>query len=293
MTTAAHLSWPANGVALVTLHNPPRNFGTNELAARILACVTEADKAGASVVVLASDLPGIFISHWSLSALVDTYSRSPGGPARARPPGLFDLLETLPVVTIAANNGQAWGGGAELSWACDLRIAAQSATYGQPEVALGILPGGGGTTRLERLIGTTRCMAMVLDGRPITAQQALAMGAINQVVPDAELRTQAIAWASHIAQWPRAALAAAKRAVVEGRDLPLAAARRNEVQIFSETARRTDALDRLRAAQARYDAGADSYEAIGLPQPNPPDPPDPPNPPDPPDLPNPPNDPTD
>ena len=59
MTTAAHLSWPATGVALVTLDNPPRNFGTNELAGKILACVTEADKAGASVVVLASDLPGI------------------------------------------------------------------------------------------------------------------------------------------------------------------------------------------------------------------------------------------
>jgi len=111
-------------------------------------------------------------------------------------------------------------------------------------------------------------MAMVLDGRPITAQQALAMGAVNQVVPDAQLRAQAIAWAAHIAQWPRSALAAAKRALVEGRDLPLTAARRNEAQIFSETARRADAQDRLRAAQARYDAGADSYEAIGLPRPS-------------------------
>ena len=267
MTAAAHLSWPATGVALVTLDNPPRNFGNNELAAKILACVTEADKAGASVVVLASDLPGIFISHWSLAALVDAYSRPPGGPTWARTLGLFDLLETLPVVTMAANNGQAWGGGAELSWACDLRIAAESATYGQPEVALGIIPGGGGTTRLERLIGSSRCMAMVLDGRPITAQQALAMGAINQVVPDADLRAQAIAWAAHIAQWPRAALAAAKRALVEGRDLPLTAARRNEVQIFTETARRAEAQDRMAAAQARYDAGADSYGAIGLPRP--------------------------
>ena len=267
MTPAAHLSWPATGVALVTLDNPPRNFGNNGLALRILACVTEADKAGASVVVLASDLPGIFTSHWSLSALVDAYSRPPGGPARVRPPGLFDVLETLPVVTMAANNGQAWGGGAELSWACDLRIAAESATYGQPEVALGIIPGGGGTTRLERLIGSTRCLAMVLDGRPITAQQALAMGAINQVVPDSELRAQAIAWAVHIAQWPRAALAAAKRALVEGRDLPMAAARRNEVQLFSETARRADAQALMAAAQARYDAGADSYEAIGLTRP--------------------------
>lgn len=168
------------------------------------------------------------------------------------------------MIVIAANNGQAWGGGSELSWACDLRIAAESATYGQPEVALGIIPGGGGTTRLVRLIGQTKCMEMILDGRPITAREALALGAINRVVPDAELREESIAWAKHIAQWPAASLAACKRSLIEGRDLPLIEARRNESRIFREIAGSEEALRIMGAGQAKYDAGADSYEAVGF-----------------------------
>ena len=264
MPIAAHLSYPAKGVALVTIDSPPKNFGSTELGARIMDSVNEAEKSGASVLVLASDVPGYFIAHWSLQSIIDMFGKPAGGAVRRRPTGLFDLLETLPMITIAANNGQAWGGGAELSWACDLRIAAESATYGQPEVALGIIPGAGGATRLARLIGFTKCMELIVDCRPIDARAALALGAINKVVADARLRDEAIAWAAHIAQWPRWALAAAKRAIVEGRDLPLAAARRNESQIFLETARRPDALEAMRTVQARYDAGADSYDAIGL-----------------------------
>ena len=152
MPPAANLSYPAKGVALVTIDNPPKNFGSSELGARLLESVHAAEANGSAVVVLASDVPGYFIAHWSLQSLVETFSRPPGGSVR-RPVSVFDALETLPIISIAANNGQAWGGGAELSWACDLRIAAESATYGQPEVALGIIPGAGGTTRLERLVG--------------------------------------------------------------------------------------------------------------------------------------------
>ncbi len=170
------------------------------------------------------------------------------------------------MISIAANNGQAWGGGSELSWACDLRIAAESATYGQPEVALGIIPGGGGTTRLARLIGPVRCMELILDGRPITARRAEEIGAINKVVPDDRLREEAIAWATHIARWPAWALDACKRSLKEGLDLPLDAARRNEQQVFAQAAQREDALEIMRLAQAKYDAGADSFEAIGLPR---------------------------
>ena len=264
MAIAAHLTFPAQGVALVTLDSPPKNFGSTELGTRITESVNAAEKAGAAVLVLASDVPGYFIAHWSLQSIIDMFGKPPSGMVRRRPTGLFDLLETLPMITIAANNGQAWGGGAELSWACDLRIAAESATYGQPEVALGIIPGAGGTTRLARLVGFAKCMEIIVDCRPIDARAALALGAINKVVADERLRDEAIAWAAHIAQWPRWALAAAKRAMVEGRDLPLAAARRNESQIFLETARRPDALDVMRTAQARYDMGADSYDAIGL-----------------------------
>ncbi len=267
MPAAAHLSYPAENVGLIVIDSPPKNFGSGELAARILESAQLAEEAGCGVVVLASDTPGYFIAHWSLQALADGFSRPPaaGGRPRRAQPGIFDVIEAIPMVFIAANNGQAWGGGSELSWACDLRIAAESATYGQPEVALGIIPGGGGTTRLARLIGYSKCMEMILDCRPVSARDALAMGAVHRVVPDARLREEAIAWATHIARWPRWALAAAKRSLVEGRDLPLAAARRNESQIFADVARRPDSLEIMRAAQARYDAGAGSFEALGIP----------------------------
>ncbi len=267
MTVTVDASHPADGVGLIAFADPPMNFGTAELATKILDAVQTLEEAGTRVFVLASDTPGYFIAHWSLQEIIDSSTASAASRSdamRRRRPGPFEEIGASPMISIAANNGQAWGGGSELSWGCDLRIAAESATYGQPEVALGIIPGGGGTTRLARLIGPTKCMELILDGRPISAQEALSLGAINKVVPDDRLREEAIAWAAHIAQWPAWALAACKRSLVEGRDLPLAAARRNEGQIFGSVARREDALQLMRDAQAKYNAGADSYEAIGF-----------------------------
>jgi enoyl-CoA hydratase/carnithine racemase len=261
MAVTVDVSYPADGVALIAFADPPVNFGTRALTEQLLAAMRTVEQAGTRVFVLASDTPGYFIAHWSLQQLVDAFSAPP--PARSgRVASIHDALEASPMISIAANNGQAWGGGAELSWACDLRIAAESATYGQPEVALGIIPGAGGASRLAKLIGHAKCMELVLDCRPITAGEALALRAINRVVPDDRLREAAIAWAAHIAQWPAWALAAGKRSVIDAQDLSVTAARRNESQIFGATARRADALDVMRAAQARYDAGANSFEAI-------------------------------
>jgi enoyl-CoA hydratase/carnithine racemase len=268
MTASAQLSLPADGVGLILIDNPPKNFGTSELAGKIIEALQGAAQAKCRVVILASDRPGYFIAHWSLQWIIDAQRAAAKNPISYRPPqrAVFDLIETSPMIVIAANNGQAWGGGAELSWGCDLRIAAESATYGQPEVALGIIPGAGGTTRLARLVGPGRCMEMILDGRPITASQALAIGAINKVVPDDRLREESIAWGSHIAQWPAWSLAACKRSLVEGRDVSLEAARRNESLIFQNMARREDAIAIMSKAQAKYDAGANSFDALGIPK---------------------------
>ena len=267
MTASASFSQPSDGVGLIVFDNPPRNFGSTELARRLLEALQAAADARCRTVVLASDRPGIFITHWSLAGIIETQRAAPP-PTSSKPRALpvFDFIDNSPMIVIAANNGQAWGGGAELNWGCDLRIAAESATYGQPEVALGIIPGAGGTTRLARLIGPTKCMEMILDGRPITAREALALGVINKVVPDAQLRQAAIDWAAHIARWPAWSLAACKRSLIDGRDLPMDAARRNESAIFQSVARREDAIALMAAAQARYDAGADSWDAIGLPR---------------------------
>jgi enoyl-CoA hydratase/carnithine racemase len=107
-------------------------------------------------------------------------------------------------------------------------------------------------------------MELIVDGRPIGAREALRIGAINRVVPDDRLREETIAWAAHIARWPAAALVACKRSMLEGIDMPLLDARRNEQSIFREVATTDEALRLMSEAQAKYESGADSYEAIGL-----------------------------
>ncbi|MDA0365311.1 MAG: enoyl-CoA hydratase/isomerase family protein [Chloroflexi bacterium] len=266
MPVTMNVSYPADGVAVIAFGDPPMNFGGIELAARIMEGVQAADDAGSKVFVLASDTPGYFIAHWSLQFIIDAMAMTPPSRPPARQAAIFEAIGASRMISIAANNGQAWGGGAELSWGCDLRIAAESATYGQPEVALGIPPGAGGTTRLARLIGPTKCLEMILDGRPITAREAHSLGAVNKVVPDDRLRDEAIAWAAHIAQWPAWSLDACKRSFRDGMDLPLEAARRSEQAIFQQTARRPDALALMAEIQAKYNAGADSYEAAGIPR---------------------------
>ena len=168
MPVSVDISYPADGVAVIAFADPPRNFGSGELASKILEAVRVVEEAGCRVFVLASDTPGYFIAHWSLQFIIDRQRdiASNGNVSPPPAPRIFELISQTPMISIAANNGQAWGGGAELSWACDLRIAAESATYGQPEVGLGIIPGAGGTTRLARLIGPTKCLEMILDGRP-------------------------------------------------------------------------------------------------------------------------------
>ena len=269
MALTINVSKPADGVGLIAFADPPRNFGSGELADGGMAAVGELADDDCRVFLLASDTPGYFIAHWSLQFIIDRQAaiEAQGHATPPPAPRIFEEISRTPMISIAVNNGQAWGGGAELSWACDLRIAAESATYGQPEVGLGIIPGAGGTTRLARLIGPTKCLEMILDGRPITAREALQLGAINKVVPDGELREAAIEWASHIAQWPAWSLEACKRSFYEGRDMGLNDAGRNESQIFGSVARREDSIALMAEVQARYDAGQDSYDAIGLPRP--------------------------
>jgi enoyl-CoA hydratase len=127
---------------------------------------------------------------------------------------VFDSLEDARQVVVAAVNGIAFGGGLELAMACDLRIAAPTATLGQPEITLGNLPGWGGTQRLPRLIGEGRALEMILTGEPIDALRAAEIGLVNSVADDP--LAAAIDLASHIAVRSGTAVAAAKQAVYAG-----------------------------------------------------------------------------
>lgn len=271
MAANVELSYPAEQVALVTWDSPPMNF-IGDWMGPVGEHVLEAKASGCSVVVLASDTPGYYIAHGGLSGIAagSRSGRTTSADAVHSSP-FFELMTELergPMVSIAAVHGQAWGGGAEFCWACDLRIAAESATFGQPETIIGIIPGAGGTSRLPRIVGRARALELVLEGAPITAQRALAWGAVNRVVPDADLRAEAIAWAGRIASRPGYALAAAKQSVVEGLESPTVAdAMRNEWRHFSEASARPETAPLVEAAQARYEAGEDSYAAFGLDRP--------------------------
>ena len=125
----------------------------------------------------------------------------------------FNALDDLRVPTIAAINGYALGGGLELALCCDIRLAAEGAKVGQPEVTLGITPGFGGTQRLPRVVGASYAMQLVLTGKPIPASEALRIRLVNAVYPDAELMDKAMEMAGQIAGHAPIAVQACKRAI--------------------------------------------------------------------------------
>ena len=153
--------------------------------------------------------------------------------------GLMRRMEQSSVVTVAAVNSLALGGGCELAMACDVRLAAESASFGQPEINLGIIPGFGGTQRLPRLVGEAKALEMNMLGDPISAAQAYELGLANDVAPDHELHDAALAWARKLGGQAPVAIEQIKQASAKGDlDEGIAAEKEGFVAAFtSEDAR--------------------------------------------------------
>jgi len=160
---------------------------------------------------------------------------------------VFDLIEQLGKPVIAAINGYALGGGCELAMACTLRIAADTARLGQPEINLGIIPAYGGTQRLSRLIGTGRALELLLTGEPIGAAEAYRLGLVNRVVPAANLMTEAHRLAATIAAKAPVAVRYILEAVRGGVQLPLGEAQAFEATLFGLVASTGDMREGTRA----------------------------------------------
>ncbi|MGW2486729.1 enoyl-CoA hydratase/isomerase family protein [Streptomyces sp. NPDC001606] len=128
----------------------------------------------------------------------------------------FTAVARIPKPVVAAITGYALGGGCELALCADYRIAADNAKLGQPEILLGLIPGAGGTQRLPRLIGPSKAKDLIFTGRQVKADEALAIGLVDRVVPAAEVYEQAHAWAARLAKGPALALRAAKESVDSG-----------------------------------------------------------------------------
>jgi enoyl-CoA hydratase len=242
-------------IAVATFTRPPRNFmsfaAMTELE-RVLGALAE--DSGVHVVVLTGGLPGYFVAHADLD---DLRALGKGLPVEGDPGAwgrALALLGSMPQPVVAANNGQAWGGGCELSLACTVRVVAESGHFAQPEVNVGIIPGAGGTQRLPRLVGLGRAAELILSGRSVSSQEAVAIGLANAVLPDDGFVDAVCEWAAPMAAKPLAALAAAKQAMLEGLSLSLAEGLRIESRLFGRLQSGQEALDLQRGALDRYAA---------------------------------------
>jgi enoyl-CoA hydratase/carnithine racemase len=159
----------------------------------------------------------------------------------------LDGLEALPQPVVAALNGAALGGGLELALACDLRVAAEGVELGLPEVGLGIIPGGGGTQRLPRLLGVARAKDLILTARRIVAAEAFGMGLVSAVVAPDRLGDEALALAGRVARLAPVSLRQAKRAIDRGLHLPLAEGLDLEHRLYQACLPTQDRQEALRA----------------------------------------------
>jgi enoyl-CoA hydratase/carnithine racemase len=245
------------GVLVVTVDGGPHSLFGVQIATQLDALVERADRdPDIHAVVFTGARPGRFVSHADVrwlqaeGAAVPELNRHAASAAlrlargvdRAR--GLDPLVQKTPlrgvaqldrlhatflrmntsgVIYVAALNGSALGLGAEFAWACDLRIMADDDEYfiGQPEVLLGIMPGGGGSQRLPRLIGSHRGLTAILEGKPFSPEQALANGAVDEIVPPNQLIARSVEVAEHFGRRSKASIRAIKKSVYLGAAMTL------------------------------------------------------------------------
>lgn len=201
-----------DGVATIRLDRPPMNAINEELTRDLQEAATEAssrDDVGAVV---------LWGGEKIFAAGADVKMMLTMDPREVKPmitalQEVFNLVEEIPKVTIAAINGYALGGGCELAMCADLRYAAEDSRIGQPEILLGIIPGAGGTQRLPRLIGPARAKDLIFSGRHVKAEEAKLIGLVDEVFPSDQVYPKAVEAARRYARGPLQALRAAKVAV--------------------------------------------------------------------------------
>jgi enoyl-CoA hydratase / 3-hydroxyacyl-CoA dehydrogenase len=232
-----------DGVAIAWLNRPPANPLSPQLL-RELGQVWKQVDGKARALVIASSNPFTFSAGADIKEFTKMKPDEEGREMLESAHGLMKSMGASRTVTIASVNSLAFGGGCELAMACDLRIAAESATFGQPEINLGIIPGFGGTQRLPRLVGEGKALEMNLTGTPIGAYEARECGLVNQVVPDHELFDTSLSWARKLAQQPPLAIERIKAVSHNG---DLAEGLEAEARAFGEVFGSADAREGIEA----------------------------------------------
>ena len=227
---------PLPGVFVLTLNAPKVNALSTAMLSRIHYLATDLTILNARAVVITGG-DRLFAAGADISEF--------GGPEDAARIGAsfhaaLNAVAALPCFTIAAVSGFALGGGCELAMACDYRIASTKAVFGQPEILLGIIPGGGGTQRLPRLVGASRAKEIMITGRQVKADEALTIGLANEVVEPDALMARALELANSVASGATVATGLIKRAVDEGMQTDLAKGLALELELFEEVFHSTD-----------------------------------------------------
>jgi enoyl-CoA hydratase/carnithine racemase len=232
------------GVVLLRLQRPPLNPLSEALLAELASAARGlAAEDGVHAVVVAG-------SEKAFAAGADIAEFGNADDARrieAAFRAAFDAVQAIPRPVIAAIRGFALGGGLELALACDLRVAADSARLGQPEILLGIIPGAGGTQRLPRLVGPARAKELIWSGRQVRADEALAIGLVDRVVPADEVETHALEWAASFAAGAVVAMGLAKQAIDQGLDGALSEGLDHEAEAFVSVFGTEDAVEGVRS----------------------------------------------
>jgi enoyl-CoA hydratase/carnithine racemase len=210
----------SDGVALLRLERPPMNALDADIQRRIGAAALELSERTDIAAVVLTGGDEVFAAGADIKEMAGL-----SYPDMVRHSSVlsdaFTAVARIPRPVVAAVNGYALGGGCELALCADIRIAAEDATFGQPEIKLGLIPGAGGTQRLARLVGPARAKELIFTGRFVRAPEALAMGLVDQVVPGPEVIPTAMAWARQFVGGPALALRAAKQSVDRGLEVDL------------------------------------------------------------------------
>jgi len=235
------------GVATVLMNRPPVNAIAPDLLTAFDATFAAlGEDAEVRVIVVTSAFPRYFMAGADIKMMA---SASPQGGEEALRSSPFAIVERTPKPVIAAVNGHALGGGCELALCCDYRIMLDDgrSTIGLTETSLGLIPGAGGTQRLPRIVGRARALQMIMEGRRLTAPAALEIGLVDAAVAPDEFEAAVQAKAAALAGMATQALARAKRAVLEGMDMPLADGLRLERELFFDAVKTADAAEGLAA----------------------------------------------
>ncbi|HKO55762.1 MAG TPA: enoyl-CoA hydratase [Thermoanaerobaculia bacterium] len=236
---------PTPQIAVLKLHRPEARNALNAEVRRLLAERFKElgeDEETRCIILTGGDK--VFAAGADIRDMVE---RSPVDMLTRRGERLWAPIASCPKPVIAAVNGYAFGGGCELAMHADIIIAGEGASFGQPEVRVGIMPGAGGTQRLVRAVGKFRAMKMLLTGEPVPAREALAMGLVSEVVADAEVMTRALAVAGTIAKMPPLAVMQIKEAVLAGEDSSLEAGLLLERKAFQLLFASNDQKEGMRA----------------------------------------------